>query len=447
MNKHQKDDQNLINWVKKNNGFIHPDLYINTKLIGDKVYRSVYYKNKNPIDKNSALTKIPDKLVISQNKFNDIPNIDRWTDIVKKENDPKLQKIFKSDDFKLIMVLLHEATKKEGSFYYPYIKILLEYNDFYDHPIYLHHKNRDAFKALSYISKDFIKTVNIGSDKLTSYINIILSYNKQFQIFNSDLASDVKLTQMIIWAFFIKVTRSWDEGLMPFDDMFNHSNKSNIHLINNSNKTYNFKADNQFDKKNGNPYEIFVNYGHHSAISLTQLYNFLPGSRPDYLHVPFKFNPKSAFGKLKKQEMKKCKLSYKRILLSNIGPSTDLLTIFRILSLTQDEYDILSKNSDKNKYKKIISYENELKSVKLLIKAILNLKKSTYTMKNLNEIYTIVNGYKNKKLSPVELVINNVCLVKIREYKAIDDSLNWLHDRLSLIISNSNITKRFTNPN
>jgi len=445
--KYEEDNNNLINWINNNGGFIHDDLYIDTKLEDDKIHRSIYYKNKENISKNSTLTQIPHKLVISKNTFEHIQNIQIWTNII--DNSPILTKEHEKKRLKIIIALLYEYTKKEQSFYYPYIKLLPKKNDFDNHPINIYYENNKAFKILNSLSKNFIKQVDSMSHELISFIEIILHCNDELEIFDKNIYTNNHFKKLIKWAFFIQKTRSWADGLVPFDDIFDHANNSNISLKKINSKTldednhYIFKADDQFNEHK-HDYNIFDNYGHYNSMRLLLFYNFLPQNEINYLYIPFKLNTKNNFDKLRFEEIKKCELKDSRILLCNNGPSKDLFTILRILCLTKNEYDALQSNTNKRKYEKIVSHENELKSVRLLLKLILDLKKSNYPLDNLNNIYTIINDFKNKKLSPTDLIIKNVCLITLEEYKIIDDSLNWINDILLKVINNSNITSKRT---
>ena len=191
-------DNDLTKWIEENGGFIHPDIYIATKKFDNISYRSVYCKNSIKIPKDTRLTKIPHKLIISDKLFNTIANIDRCSEYTKKEN----------SNFKLIMVLLYESIKGEDSFYYPYIKTLPEYSAFENHPIYIHYKNSEAFKLLEELSVKFTEAVEYKSKELKRYIDLILLCQEKYKIFSENISLQ-ELRKMIIWSYLIKVTRTW----------------------------------------------------------------------------------------------------------------------------------------------------------------------------------------------------------------------------------------------
>ncbi|WP_373002072.1 SET domain-containing protein [Sulfurimonas sp.] len=419
-------DNDLTKWIEDNRGFIHPDIYIATKNIDGVNYRSVYCKNSIEIPKDTRLTKIPYKLIISDKLFDNIPNIDKCSDYIKDEN----------SNFKLIMVLLYETIKGEDSFYYPYIKTLPKYNTFKNHPVCIHYKDSEAFKSLELLSVKFTELVESKSKELKRFIDLILLCQKKHKIFSKNISVE-DLKKMITWSYLIKITRTWGNKLIPFNDSFNHNNNSNIFLktIEDDEKYYGFKSDRQFLKKHEYEYEIFVNYGHFDMMTTQAEYDFIAPSKVNYLRVPLTFASKDSFEKLKIEEINKCDFNPRRILLSNAGPSKNLSAIMRILSLEKEEYEEVIKKDDENKYQAVINNNNELRSTTMLLKVILALKKNMYTLDIMNRSYMLLNTFEAKKsLSPSDIIIKNICLVKAREYKLVDDSLNWLSNRLSKLI-------------
>ena len=164
-------------------------------------------------------------------------------------------------------------------------------------------------------------------------------------------------------------------------------------------------------------------------------YDFIAPGKVDYLRVPLRFASKDSFEKSKIKEINKCDFNLRRILLSNLGPSKNLSAIMRILSLEKDEYAEIVKIEKENKYQVVINNKNELRSITMLLKVILELKKNMYTLDIMNKTYMLLNTLEAKKsLSASDTIIKNICLVKAKEYKIIDDSLKWISDRLSRLI-------------
>lgn len=432
----------LIQWIKKNNGFIHENLSVHSEVNNNDISRSILYKNKTPLLVNDTITKIPYNLVISIDTFNQIPNIEHWITLIN-EHSKLLNKAY-CDHFKIIVALLYENSKKENSFYSPYINTLPKINSFKNHPIILYFQDKHMFNILNKISPYFIQQVDAICHELFFIMELFFLCNKNFPIFDSTLYSNESLQQLVQWAFIIKKTRSWEDGLVPFNDFFNHNDNSTIRLkkisadenIKNEN-FYVFKADIQFNNIKEND-EIYNNYGYYNSMILLIFYNFLQTKQITHLNVPFDFSKTSPLNKLRISELKKSQLSSNKILLSNKGPTKDLFKILRILSLTKEEL-LIHTNKKEELYENIISNKNEIKSIRLLLKLILDLKNSSYTLENMNLIHDILHSFKDKELSPHELILKNVCLIAQDEYKIIEDNLHWISDVLLKLIEQSEI--------
>ncbi len=419
-------NENLIKWIKDNGGYIHPQLYIVTNKINNTFCNSIYFKNTQPIEKNTQLVKLPHKLIISIDTFNNIPNIKNFSKLINR-NSIKL---------KLVVALLHERFKKESSFYYPYINVLPNFNTFIHHPIYLCYLNSSAFEVLDDLNVEFSQIVSSKSQELREFIDILLTIREEIDIC-ADYTSNDELKQMIIWSFFILTTRSWGDKIIPFSDNFNHSNSSNIFLEYGDlrDKSYSFYADGQFKQDEGKPFEVFISYGHYALMSLESYYDFLPDDKVSFLRVTITLSSDDKFKELKIKEIKKCKFHAKRFLLSNEGSSKDLFRIMRIISLDETEYKLFSKDSDTHKYKEALTPKNELKSIRLLMKIILDLKESKYSLDIMNKTYILIKSMNEKELlSNEDKVVKNICDIKVKEYQIIQDSLIWANNRMLKVI-------------
>ncbi len=416
----------LVKWIKDNGGYIHPDLHIVSENKNNHTYCSVHYKQTHPVKLNSKITQIPHKLTISRELFEEIIGHNNYSQYI--ECDEKY--------FKLIVALIYEAFKKESSFYYPYIRTLPNLASFESHPILLNFFNKDTFSSLDSLNLEFTKIIRFKSNKLENLIKSILSFTQEFKIFDSSI-SENELKEKIIWAYMILSTRAWSDNLIPYNDLFNHKNSSNVILVveNKAEAAYSYFSDSQFQNKNSS-YEIYGNYGHYALMSLQSYYNFLAEDGINSLCLPFSLKANDEFAELKTQEIKKCNFSQKKILLSNNGVSKQLFVMMRILSLDKNEYKILSQKKDKNKYYNIVSYKNELRSIRLLIHTVLNLKKENFSLEIMNKTYEMMKRFESKKvLLPSEQIMKNVCLIKTKEYQIVEDSLLWANDRLFNIIN------------
>jgi len=431
LNKNKK----LIQWVKENDGFIHEDIYINTQIYQNNVHRCIYYKNQQKIKKNDRLTSIPKKLVINDELFKNIPTINAF---VKNLNDHAYNaKILDGKALKTIFVLICEKIKGASSFFHPYINILPKFNVFDDYPLNVYLKSVSTFDRVDSINPLFMEKLREMHKELLLIVDILEKYDNQYLI--SDKTKN--FNDLIKWAYFIYKTRTWKNGLVPFNDMFNHNNHSNIALSLHSNQKkgesfYTFNADKQFESKK-DEFEIFINYMHFNTIDLFLHYNFVHKADVNFLYIPFKFKTTTEFNKQKTNEIKKHNLSHNKILISNDGPSKDLFKILRILSLTQKEYSQQIGIQKDNKYNDVISYQNESKSIRLLFKIILDIKKTTYTFEKLNTIYCQLESFKDVKLSSSDSIIKNVCVITLQEYKILEDALIWIENRWAKILKNT----------
>ena len=432
----------LLQWIKSNNGFIHKNLHIHSQIKKDHIHRNIYYKKNTSLYPNDIITKIPYNLVISIDTFNQIPGIENWEKLID-EHSKLINKAY-CNHFKIIVALLHERDKKECSFYSPYINTLPKINSFDDHPILLYFNDKHKFNILNKISPYFTQQMDYISNEISYIIELFFLCNKNFPIFDSKFYSTEYLQQLVKWAFIIKKTRSWEDGLVPFNDFFNHHDNSAIKLekITQEEKLINknfyvFKADMQFKNIKEND-EIFDNYGYYNSMILLIFFNFLQPTKVNHLSVPFDFSQNSFLNKLLLKELEKCELSSNHILLSNNGPTKDLFKILRILSLSEKEL-LVYKDKKGDIYENIINSKNEIKSVQLLLKLVLNMKKISYSLENMNFIHELLISYQHKTLSSYEIIIKNVCLIMQDEYKIIEDNLHWIGEKLEAIIEEQHI--------
>ena len=411
----------LVKWINKNGGSINKSIYLNKN---EAQFSSIYLKKDNTLDAKSLLTKIPKELSITEDTFNKIPNSDKYLKYINND----------SQKFKVILSLIYEILQKEKSFYFPYIKTLPKTDTFNTHPVYLYYINDKTFKILEPLLVDFTKIINRKANELEEIIKDILSFNEKSKLFS---IKDEKLKELVIYSYFILLTRSWSNQLIPFNDNFNHSQESNISLtMYKKDFNYMYSAKQNINKSSKDS-EILINYGHYSLMDIQTYYNYLPENSIDYLRIIFTLSSNNKFENLKILEIKKCNFNHKRLLLSNVGASKNLFSILRILSLDENEYKIINKKSIVDKCKNMISYKNELRSVRLLIKIILDLKKSFYSLDLMCETKNIIDKLANKKsLSSAEVIINNICIIKTKEYAILDDSLAWANERL-LNLNNS----------
>lgn len=436
------DATRLLEWIRGNAGYIHRDLYINSSVVDGKINRNIYYENKNNIKTGDDITKIPFELAISERTFLDIPGIGNWINFIKSDK-PELNPVLKSNRFQIIVALLHETLKGENSFYFPFINLFPTHSYFDSHPISIYYKNKNTLRILEEISASFLKKADAACSELSLIIDTIQLCNHKYELLNPTIQSDTKFSELIKWAYFIHLTRSWGDYLIPFHCFFNHSNNSSMSHASGSSGASNhlsFKADKQFEVT-GDSSEVFYNYSQYDAMSLYMTYDFLYeyGEEKKYLPLPFGLRNTPDLNRRKSNEIDKCKINTKKIFICNEGPPRNLLSTLRIASMTEDECTRLSQNRDIHKYSRPISCGNEIRSLSLLLKIVLDLKKTTYTNSNLSIIRNTLKHHQGKALSASEHVIETVCTIALSEHDILNESLHWISTLLQHSIQNARI--------
>jgi len=437
------DETNLLDWIKNNKGYIHEDLQINSNTAEGNTSRCIYYTNNNNIKSGEEITKIPFELAISEDTFFGIPGIDEWVSFAE-ENKPELSTTLESSRFRIMIALLHEVLKGDNSFYYPFIKILPKSSNFKNHPINIYYKDKNSLNPIKGFSSHFLKKVDIACTELSLIIKTVQLCNQNKKILDPKTHSEKNLNELIEWAYFIHLTRSWGNYLIPYNCFFNHSNKSTMSYAGDKNHRPDYfciKADDQYENTNGTA-QVFGNYSHYDSMSLFLTYDFLYeyGKEMKFLSLPFALRNTPDLNRQKNEEIDRCNINTKKLYICKEGPPRSLLSILRIASMTEDEFTLLSKSEDANRYNKPISLKNEIKSLSLLLKIVLDFKKTTHTNDNLCAAHDTLNHYRGKSLSATEHVIKNVSTITLVEHEILNGSLDWISTLLQNAIHNARIT-------
>ncbi len=416
---------NLTKWIEDNGGYIHPQLYIKSTQVNGVRYNSVFYKNSKPIKEDSILTKIPDKLCITEDSYNSIPNI--------KEH----SKLLKDDDLqiKLAISLLYETLQKEKSFFYPFIQTLPSYDSFNNYPVYIAYKDNKAFKILDSLKVNFTQQVLHVAQTLNSFVENMKAIQKEVNPFATKLSSH-EFEKTIIWAFFISNIKSWGEMIIPFNDNFNHDQVSDMFVYTPDTKEifHQINADKQFSKKGAKDFEVFYHYSSYDLMSFKTHNNFVPRSKVDFLTLPLQIGFEDDLTNLRFEEYDKCNFNSDKFYISNDGVSLNVLAALRIFSLNRDEYNIYSKKDDRYTYYRKLNNENEFRTIRYLIATINSLKKINYTVEIMSKTDELLNFLKAKNsLSTPEKTIQDICFIKLREKKVIEDSLEIMNKKLKVL--------------
>jgi len=154
----------LMKWIVDNNGYINDKLKI--VHINDKKYNIIA---KSDIIIGEKLCQIPKKLQIGVISYNSIPNISKWNELDKKNNNLELIK------YKAIISLIYEKTLGANSKYYQYIKTLPTSNDLKYHPLYCLSKHK--LEIWKYISNNFYNYICSDIAELETLYNYIKNLN------------------------------------------------------------------------------------------------------------------------------------------------------------------------------------------------------------------------------------------------------------------------------
>lgn len=333
---------NLIKWFKENGGYINDKLYIHY----DEKTNNRTVKTKEDIQIGELLFTTPQELIFSPSLITSIPKIS------KKE----LEK-YKEDNLKLIVVLSYHLSIGEKSKFKIFLDLLPKMEDFKNHPLNLY--NEDQYNKISEISEYYAR-------KIKEYHQVINENYEKIKKYNKVLPESEITFEKIKYYFLIVSTRDWDIGMVPFADMFQHKNSSNIflqevNLINNY--------------SNNNPYiipkdeEVFINYGHKIDENLLLDYGFIHDDDDDriiHIDLVHSLQPNNSINILKINEFKK--IEDKKAFLKMNEIDNNILSKLRILMLSKE--DLFKLNLDIPYYESLISIENEKDTLKILLKMI-----------------------------------------------------------------------------
>lgn len=335
---------NFIKWIESNGGYINDKL----KISGNKGNR--FFITTQPIEENERLIYIPNNLFISGNIMDKIIN-----------------------EFQL----------KEKSKYYNYINVLPLLDDFNYHPI-KHFYDYDKNTYLK-LSKNIYDILSDHDMKIKRYIN------------------NMKIDEQIIKRFYlISLTRSWEQGLIPLIDFFQHDNKPNTKFI----------IDNHIvllsNSKIKSNEIISISYGLKSDLDFYITYGFVPNSNIYNIDLCNYFDIKN---KLKVNQNTK-------FLLMENGFQINLIKELRFINLNKSEISTYDTNQ-------VISFENEKLCLIDLFK-ILEIEKEKIT----NDEYLfckfilhIPNKYNNCIVNAAQVIINNYNILT-KNYQMLVTKLN-----------------------
>lgn len=347
--------QKLINWIKNNNGFLHPNLAYEPK------------KKLHLVEKMGArgvqLFSISKKLCLDYGDFKDytIPN-DIELDDIQKE-------ICEQTFFKLILNLINEKLKGSSSFFYPLIQSFATMEEILvSNPLFYYNERKEKWKKI-------LPTVITKLDNLNNfYVNLYVLINK-LKIFKDKInitkfprykTEEEVLRTIVLWSFLIVNTYAIEKSyLMPLFNLMHFCHETNNKLVMDNNKI-NFSYETI-----ENP-QIIINNGLLDNETLFTLHGYINHTNKQYLEIKLsnkytvenqdvKDKIKEIFETIYDREQQKYYIT-KEI------PSATLVQYLRILSLNNRDLQFIE--GDDEFFKKFISMDNEAGVYQKLLKII-----------------------------------------------------------------------------
>ena len=216
--------ESIMNWAKKNNIYINPNLKLNKN--NDNNHNFYYFTSTTDIPYNTTLLKVPQSIMISQssldnhfkstkNKFSNL-----WEKILKVKN--LFISTYSTKQLFYIGILIENAiNKKKGSFY-------KKYKPYFNMYEYMNLDNFPVFYDLNEIY--YLSTSNFGSELDKS----IKSLKEEYYIINNDLNISNSIQDSFfkyrVLALANSLNRNNQSFIIPFIDCFSKvvtSNKAN----------------------------------------------------------------------------------------------------------------------------------------------------------------------------------------------------------------------------
>ncbi len=310
---------NLCNWISTNGGYVNPKL----SLINGKFGRTVIANQKI---ENEDIFTLPKSLVLNHENCN--LNIE----------DNK----FTHRD--LTVILLLKEYYKPNSFWKDYLNLLPSLSEFKDHPLVIYIKGN--FPNVS-------ENVSIKIEKLHS--EFVSLYDKFTELNNKNKIVESFTRNELLWAFLATSTRMWTNiGLVPFADLLQHSNSSNMILSDRDSSFF------MMSESIGEGEEVFDNYALNDDLTLFTNFGFVESSDVAVISINFIFD-ETILDSLKSSILNRKKIA--PINISSLGINQNLMRFIRINLI--DEHDLKLINlSDDELGNSIISLENELRCLR-----------------------------------------------------------------------------------
>ena len=376
MEKINENFTNLCDWISKNGGWVNPKLSITQS---EKFGRSIITTSDII---NEDIFIVPKSICLNP-----------------KNSGLNLDGIFEYRD-QVIISLLKECQNPDTN-WAPYIRLLPDLSSYLSHPLVIFYQNK-----LPNFSNIIFNRVSELYQSFMKFFNDLKSYNDVNNLFGQ-----MPNFNECIWAFLTVITRMWSgSGLVPFADLLQHSNNSNISL---DLKDDNCKMTSKETITSGSV--IYDNYLVQDDIILYVNFGFVEESETTNLNLNFSFETRSPIiASVINSERQK--MTDKKIFVSTYGINSDMMSFLRLHLL--DYADLKLVDLGEGFYNNIISLQNELRclqKLKFRLAHVLEQSEIDYANDNIGKFEPY-----STECSICKLVLN-IQNLKLTNYKFIED--------------------------
>jgi hypothetical protein len=367
---------NLCDWISKNGGWVNPKLTIEqTEKFGKSIITTSDISNED-------IFIVPKSICLNP-----------------KNSGLNLDGIFEYRD-QVIISLLKECQNPDTN-WVPYIKLLPDLSSYLNHPMVVFYQNK-----LPNFSSAIFNRVSELYQSFMKFFNDLKSYNDVNNLF-----AQMPNFNECIWAFLTVITRMWaGSGLVPFADLLQHSNNSNISLDLNDD---NCKMTSKESITSGSV--IYDNYLVQDDITLYVNFGFVEESEITNINLNFSFETRSPIiASVINSERQK--IGEKKIFISTQGINSDMMSFLRLHIL--DSTDLKLADLGEGFYNNIITLQNELRclqKLKFRISHVLEQSEVDYANDNIDKFEPYSTEWSICKL------VLNIQNLKSVNYKFIED--------------------------
>ena len=410
----------LVKWITANGGEISERLKLNYISNSN---RTIITKSR--IKPKTTILAIPKSICIHEDNITKrCPTLTPWLKS-KRLDSMGLRLAF------LLYEMQKHTTERESSFFSPYLASLPEASDLQGHPLYT--ANKTNLSKWAKLDHHFTNHLEKNLDKINSYHQSLQELNSINNIFDPKTITH----QQILWGYTILKSRVWGNlGLIPFLELFQHQTNGTAQVTH-------YKNSNLIELQINDTYqaksEVFSYYGNHDDIQLLATYGFIDEQAQNPIintTVTYELT-KDRLGKFIEKEIKKNKFTDKHYLTQK-GPPPNLVRFLRLISLSKQDFDLITTHKLKDFLSKPISLNNEYNILHKLLIMINGLKE--------DQLQTSISAC-HKLLNKDKADVISIQLAKsiIRRYAILNNCCRIIHQYWVELLQSPYIDKKFLN--